>query len=282
MNQNTIEKSVKFNKLNCSFCDKDVKKTQIFMEHFSKNKNCYFACTDCSNENTFYSMYFIKSNFILEDKYLKELKFLFNNNILKKILNFESCENDKLYLESDILNLIKKQHKIREKNKEKEFEITSRRNQIKNTFDTLQLNYSETNDIFNFIHYGKPELSEIITKHINNYDKFNELRYQFMIELDKKKLKFHNNMLAFKKYLNNQNSDIDELLDLAEIESKLLEKSKYLDYLNNLDNDESNLETIENIFNSAINELSQKEFNELDKQLNSKQKYLINKEFYLI
>ncbi len=269
----------KLNKLNCSFCNKEIKKSQIFIEHFLKENLCYFACTDCTNLNTFYSLYFIKSNFILEDKYLKELKFLFNNSIFKKLLNHEIIEDDKLYLESDILNLIKKQHKIREKNKDKENEKNTRRNLIKETFDSLQLNYSEINDIYNFIQYGKPELSEIITNHINNYNKINELRYNFIVELEKKKLKFHNNMLSYKKYIENKYDNLNELLDLAEIESKLLEKSNYLNYLDNLEN--NNIDKIENIFNVAINELSQKEYFELDKQLSPKQKYLINKEFYL-
>lgn len=284
MNQNItnlIEKSPKLNKLNCSFCYKETKKSQLFIENFLKEKNYYFACTDCINSNTFYSLYFIKSNFILEDKYLKEVKFLFSNNILKKILNYESIESEKLYLEADILNLIKKQHKLREKNKDKENDINSRRNLIKDTFENLQLKYSEVNDIYNFIQYGKPELSEIITNHLTVYNKLNELRYQFMIKIKNKNLNFHCNMLSLKKYLNNDYENIDELMELAEIESKLLEKSNYSDYLDKLENNDNNINEIENIFNLTLNELPKKDYFELNKELNSKQRYLINKEFYL-
>lgn len=287
MNSNNSPKKItnsKTQNLHCYFCNKQLKKQQLFTEYFLKTKLCYTACNECIDENTFYSTYFIKSNFILEEKYLKETNFLFSNDYFKKLINHnnhefndnKNLENEKLYLESDILNLIKKQHKLREKSKEKENEINKRRKLIKAYFEELQLDYSETNDIYNFIYFGKSDLKTIITKYLESYNKLNETRYNFIKMLHEKKLKFYKNMLSYKKYLENNYNDLEDIINLAEIENKLINKTNYLNYI---DNHELNINSnmTEELFNLSLSELSNKDFEEF----NSNQQYLINKEFYL-
>lgn len=158
-------------------------------------------CNKCINDRVVYAKTECKKKFKLTENDFKHLKFIKRNN-------------KKLYLEDDILNILNK----------------SREDRLLETCVSNKLEYKNYGKMLQFVKKNNITLDEIVEDEFNqSYIKYDRLK-EFIDIISKYGYNYNEKMISCQNYIN---GDSEINLNLVEIESLLINDTKYLDYIYN-------------------------------------------------
>jgi hypothetical protein len=194
----------------CEFCSDIISNindniNEKINEKGINEKNIYFACSKCINNNSYIN---ISDNKDIDYSSFY-LKIFIYNNFFYVILN-----EWKDYLKN-LAN--KKKEEIRKK----EIDKALKEYKLENIKPSLYKSY---------IKYGVPNIENIILTFKKEQDKKEERLYNLIKELKKKGREYDENIPVFEKYLKDD-GDICKIIEEGELEKSLIYHTNYKNYL---------------------------------------------------
>ena len=206
---------------------------------FNKNLH-YFYCQKCINKIDIISKSKSKSAFILTDKDLNNLKYIYTGK----------DNNYKHYLSKDIealvlnkygnlanMNALKKNN-IDKKDEQKNNLKLKRENEIKEIFNLNKLEFKNYGDCYSYINYGKPDIETIIKNEINKTNEKNKRRIKLSNELSKLDIPFDETLKPCYEYVNNIGTrEFNDVIRATEVEYFLRTRTQYGELCKKFDNE---------------------------------------------
>lgn len=208
--------------------------TTIYTCYNGDKSQYYFFCKTCMTNLQICSKSKIKKLFYLNDNDLNNSKHVYLNNNkyvfyiyndIKKIIQqkYGSFENfEKLR--------IKKKQKKQEKLNKLSSDIQKREQMLKEELTLNKLEYSLTPDNYSYIHYGKPDLKNIISIEIEKVNSKNKRMAELAKELDKINIEVDETLKPCYDYINNITyKKLSEIVKEIEIEHFFKHETNYLE-----------------------------------------------------
>ena len=117
----------------------------------------------------------------------------------------------------------------------KKEKIKKRQDELKNKIVELKLTYSRT-ICDKYIKYGKPPIETIIKSLSKEQRWSNENLCELLDELKTRNIEYSEDVPSYKKYIK-KGGNINETLEKGEIEKVLMQKTKYLSIMENMDSE---------------------------------------------
>lgn len=205
-------------------------------QNFKSNKEHdpykeYVFCKDCLTNMKIISRTKIKQTFYLKDNELQSIKYI------------NTYCNYQFFLYDDIYQVIVNKHgsfdnfkkTITEKNKkdnqrvEKKHKLkTEREKNLKELLKYNKLEYKSYGDCYSYVHFGIPDINEVIENELNKIQNTSIKRINISSELKKKGIKFDEDLKPCYDYIHNLNSKtLHETVRDTEIEIFLKNNTNY-------------------------------------------------------
>lgn len=237
--------------IKCENCLKDVQYSHRNFKKYNHELN-FVLCTCCIQNNILYTKDFCKNNLYLTEKEISELKYLFNPNVNKKLYWEKYINNyflNKYGTKEKLKIIINQKKQKKEVSKLKKDKVISERRQLlmKILYEN-KIDYNENGICYTYINYGFPNIDDLVKQLISESQNIIEKKINFIQLLKENNIEINENMNSYKQYINNNYSNVTEIIKKAKVEDFLIKNTNYLNYLSTMN--------YENAKDKAIQELS--------------------------
>lgn len=171
----------------------------------------------------------------LRNSDISHVKYLFNQrkitlydasditNIIAR--KFESLEKHKIFLSDQHNKLILK-------NSQYEQLKQNRRGELIDALSKYKLEFKNYGDCYNYVHYGKPTIAEILRTELHLMNNINKRRAELFAIFNSKNIIYNESLHYIKQYLYQpDNMSLDEIVNRAETDMFFIKHTNYLQLL---------------------------------------------------
>lgn len=199
----------------------------------------YILCKECIKNTKLCSRSKCKDKFMLTDKDIHRLKYLFitNSNNQNKFFLYNDIEKIIISKYGSLDNLKKiytqKKEKLKQQEQKKLDIINDRKNKLIEAFKVNKLEFKYHGDCYLYINYGEPSIDSIIEKELKNITYKNQRRFILAKALSKVNIKLDESLESCYNYINSIGyKDLDETVRAVELEYFFKHKTNYNELIN--------------------------------------------------
>lgn len=244
---------------NCENCKKEIIWDSDLYRYPCPNKYHLF-CSFCIKNKNICSKSKCQKIFCLTNEDIKNLKTIYIKNPSNntKFYVFEEIKKIALDKYGSLENIQKiindKSQKKNERNNNFKIIKEERKNELLQKLKENKLQYKDYGDCYSYVHYGTPNLDQVIQNEITKLEKKNKRRIRLARELAKIEINFNESLSSCYNYINKvgPHKSLKETIRSIEIEYFLKYNTEFEKIKNDLDSEEAKEKAIQNYYNNKL------------------------------